>query len=502
MIRTVLKCSSLRLWITHGIVTTLILNPFILAQAKITSKGGHPEEAQQARGPASVDPEEDLNPSAKKEQPSSPSTNSSTTPSSSATLPPAKGTPPPEPAKMQDAQLVNCQMIPVKNFNFPSFNEAYEKFEKAKAAYAAECQQTKLDEKVSTVAVTSDGHGAAQVADGNAKAAATGLVVKETFEAKCKDLYAKVEEEKNRAEKELKAFRASCEQEAITIGQQAGSISLCAEPIASNKKSCEKNGEEKKDSISEVWDWVMDNKLLVAGLLTAVGGGLYSMLSSSEKQGNDFKTDPKSFEKPETKTPETKTPTEKPKDTVADERFNPLTAPYCQSSQKPLECFVTPGCDMKCVASKYGVPDYAGMDRDTTRIDQDGRVVDGISGLAAASAGKSGTGGGKGGSPAGGLDLLETSETATDHPLAATRSLYNFGDEVTYGGGGVGDGDRDPASEGRYKGANDSSLTTAKAAKDPAATGPILPPTANIFDRVWGASRTQCVRGFLMCNFP
>jgi hypothetical protein len=67
------------------------------------------------------------------------------------------------------------------------------------------------------------------------------------------------------------------------------------------------------------------------------------------------------------------------------------------------------------------------------------------------------------------------------------------------GFGGDGSSDRDPASEARLKG-KAAALAQAQENKNRLASGPILPLTSNLFERIRNLTRTQCVRDLVICQ--
>jgi hypothetical protein len=146
------------------------------------------------------------------------------------------------------------------------------------------------------------------------------------------------------------------------------------------------------------------------------------------------------------------------------------------------------------------------MDKDTTRINKDGIVVDGASGGSGnpGSNGSSSLGGSDSKSGKGTAALNASGETGSNNStgVASHGSSANVDGGDGYGGGGGGFGgssERDPAND-RYKGQGIFAGKNATTAKDPASTGPLLPMTADLFQRISNVTRTQCVRELVMCN--
>jgi hypothetical protein len=94
--------------------------------------------------------------------------------------------------------------------------------------------------------------------------------------------------------------------------------------------------------------------------------------------------------------------------------------------------------------------------------------------------------------------LNASGETGSNNPTdLATRGSSDYGDGGDgYGGGGS--SDRDPAGD-RYKGQGMFGSKNA-AAKDSAATDPLLPITADLFQRISNVAKTQCIRELVLCN--
>ncbi len=277
-----------------------------------------------------------------------------------------------------------------------------------------------------------------------------------------------------------------------------------------NKQMCDQVKLKVEQKDNAVMAWLKSHWAEMLGILGLLGAGLMALNSSGKNSKDDFTTKP-NHTPSATPTPSpTATPSDNPSPspTASDTPKTPTTPQFCGTNLKPLECFVTPGCDLKCVSDKYGVPNYTGMANDTTRIDSQGNAVDSTSALNNANPGSNTASGGGGGSGKGGsngnvANLSATSESGTLGDGPNTRSIGDsgFNDESGSGrGGGVGsDSDRDPASDGRYN--NQGKFSSAAALrKDPAANGPILPPTANLFQRIWNVSRAQCVRDLVLCG--
>jgi hypothetical protein len=68
-------------------------------------------------------------------------------------------------------------------------------------------------------------------------------------------------------------------------------------------------------------------------------------------------------------------------------------------------------------------------------------------------------------------------------------------------GGGYGSGDgssgRNPAND-RYN--PNGIITKSQALQKAMASGPILPPSSNLFERIWTTTRNQCIRDEVICQ--
>lgn len=276
--------------------------------------------------------------------------------------------------------------------------------------------------------------------------------------------------------------------------------------IATNTAALEKAHGQATAWKEKITAWLEEYGVLMLAAIGAIVGLVMMLKSSSEKKRDEFRNTGKTAAKPNTKT-ENKYDTTPLPNTTTNTTNKPIVdsnmdKAFCKGSLKPLECYVTDGCDIKCISDKYGVRDYKGMAYDTTRIDQSGRPVDAASGgntnPGASSAAKSaGVGGGGGTGPQGIPGETGNSNTA-DTKSSGGGGGYGYGDDGFGGSGGSfgGGSERNPASD-RY---NPKGLTKEAALKAAMASGPILPPTSNLFERVWTTTRTQCVRDLVICQ--
>lgn len=438
-------------------------------------------------------------------------------------------TTPPTPDKPTEATMVGCNKAPLPTFPYRNFTESFNKLHEAEVAYYAKCNEGILSGQLKGAdGGVSDGSGAGS-SSVNSELATSGTAILSGFKGTCDVLEEELDGLREKADADLKSEKPMC----ITDAKAKGilnplpppAIATCEVSVQLNEQSCNKTLLNNNSKLEKAWAWVKSNKLLLASLLAAAGMGAYMLASSGDKQKEEFQTNPtpgpttekdKEADKEKGKddivnageTTPTNTPTPIVETQIVNSADNSGIKGYCRSSNQPLECFVTPGCDLKCVADKYGVSNYAGMDKDTTRIDKNGRPVDGASAATGNPGGSSSSlGGDSKSSGKGGAALNASGETGSGNggSNVGTRSASGYGDgsDGFGGGGGGGFGDssnRDPASNDRYKGQGIFGGKNAAGSKDPAATGPLLPITANLFERISNVAKTQCVRELVLCN--
>ncbi len=439
-------------------------------------------------------------------------------PSNAAAAAPGAAETPPPTDKPTVAQMVDATGAPQAPYSFPQFNKSFSAFQAGNAEYYAKCNKGLLSSMFGGMTgATSDGSSVGS-ADGNVKNGTTGTGIVSTFEGGCNAMEAKVEGLEAQARKDLETEKAKCLQDAqakakinsITMGSNV------AKSTGINTKSCESAQMENDGILNSIWAWVKEHKLITAALIAATAGGLYSLLSSGDKQKQDFQTTPDGGGEKDMAIDSNANTSNIPQLSAAPQSANTAqninsTATYCKTSNQPLECFVTPACDLKCVAEKYGVTNYGGMDKDTTRINKEGKAVDGASiatGNPGSDSSSSTSGSGSNGNSSGKdvIALNASGETgSTNVSGVATRGQTGEDDSDGYSGGGGAGGfgdssDRDPAND-RYK--DQQGLFTRKSlasAPDPAATGPLLPISADLFQRISNVTKTQCVRELVLCN--
>ncbi len=370
----------------------------------------------------------------------------------------------------------------------------------------------------------SSGHSQANTtANQSAQSLAQGLA----FKGKCEVENAELLAEGETVKKMLNQEKTSCEiagqADAITGCQKIcirDTNGTCKPPCVTsdsklNKAQCDKVALEITQKDSWFMGLLKNHWVEMLAILGLAGAGLMALNSSSDKQKQDFQTNPLASATPTptiqpatpTQTQTEATPVVTPIVQTTTDFQSAFNQPYCKTANQPLECLVTPGCDLKCVADKYGVSNYGGMDKDTTRIGRDGRPVDGASAATGNPGGANTAGGGgssastKGGDVA---NLSPSSETGATNSLSTRHgSSTNYGDDDSMGGGrggydgGSSGSDRDPAND-RYKAVGNSGSNATNA--NPATTGPILPLSSNLFERITNVARTQCVRELLLCN--
>jgi hypothetical protein len=399
-------------------------------------------------------------------------------------------------------QMKTCNGKDGTDFKFPNFTPAEKELNQAYNAYATECDRESLDSKVTAASALEAGSSGSDTAESTVGLAQSGSDIGAAFDGMCEGLQDTYEKAFEKAEKALNTDKALCMALATTEGNPPPGSANCIWAEAANQKICNKSIENKIGKLDTIRNWVGNHKLLMAGLLSALGAGTYALMKSGDKQKDDFRTSKAPIP---TDTPKP-SPTATPSDTPAPHPTEVAQAPnnFCGASLQPLECFVTPGCDLKCVADKYGVPNYGGMTNDNTRIDPQGRPVDGSTAATNSGVGSgssSGSGSGSGGGNVADLNATSEAGTVGDGSLTRASTDYGYGDDGGYGGGGSfgGDSGRDPANDSRYANQGKFGADGGKN-RDPAETGPILPPTSDLFHRIRNVSRTQCVRDLVLCG--
>jgi len=313
--------------------------------------------------------------------------------------------------------------------------------------------------------------------------------------------------------------KQTCDSKASSLHQAAEKIKDCqsvSSDFATNLRACQAVAQEVKTKSEKLLAFAREHWMWIAGALGAVGTGGYMLMKSGKKQKDDLTTNPET-NIPNIKVVNNKTTTE-PTTTDATQTTTPPAPAYqrpsdqafCQNTIRPIECFVTPACDLTCAAARYGVENYTGMGNDTRMIDKNGNIVDPTTARAknpgaSGSAGSGSGGGGGSGSGSGGPGELGSghNENASNNSInTRNEKSFNYDGDSGFGGKGFGnDGDsfgRDPAMASGKVAVNFQS--TQKNPIDPAATGPILPSKDNIFTIIYDASRAQCVRDLVDCS--
>lgn len=344
------------------------------------------------------------------------------------------------------------------------------------------------------------------------------VLAKNAKAKECKDLENDIEI----AEKEVLKVRDTERQECIKHANffKSRDQESCKETVnqnyAHNLNACAQFGQDVQTKAEKILAFAQEHWIAIAGLLTVVGGGAIALSRSGKKASDDLTTNPTAnATDPKLAANTTPPPTQNAESSIPAEVTPTFQRPsdqaYCQNSLKPVECFVTPACDLTCAAARYGVDNYGGMASDTRMIDKNGGIVDPTTaksrnpGASANTASATGGGGGsssKSGSGPGEIANSNT-ESAANEPIT-TRNARTFDyDDSGFGSGrGFGsDSDssgRDPATTS----ARSLALMQGVQAKDlaAAATGPVLQSKENIFNLIFEASRTQCVRDLVDCS--
>lgn len=332
----------------------------------------------------------------------------------------------------------------------------------------------------------------------------------------CRTIKNEIETRNNEVLKAKEQEKAACISQATSLrntglqnpSQDCEELSIRNDYIT-NVKSCNTAAQEVQTKSEKLLSFAKEHWITITGLLTAVGGGAYWLAKSGKKQAEDLTTNP-------TAAPtDSKNAAAPPPAPIATPEANVEVSPtfqrpsdqaYCQNSIRPVECFVTPSCDLACAANRYGVENYSGMGNDTRMIDKNGKIVDPTTarprnpGATAASNAEGGSSSSKSGSGPGEVSNRNP-ETAANEPIN-TRSAHNFNYDDSGFGSGRGFGndsynmDREPAAARNF--AQLQNVQTKDLAA--AATGPVLQSKENIFNQIYEASRAQCVRDLVYCD--
>lgn len=281
-----------------------------------------------------------------------------------------------------------------------------------------------------------------------------------------------------------------------------------------NRDTCEGLGKHFKTKTQRVLAFMKKHWMLISGILAAAGTGAYFLMKSGKKQADEIKTNPDDTEKKDDIVKnQDNDDTDKNKEediaTTTNQFKDPSNEDYCKHATKPLECFVTPGCDLACVSNQYGVSDYKGYLYDTTRISPQGQVVDmsSIGNKNNVANNSNSSSGGNGSSSSNGLDLIgggsnetgDTDKSKRPAPRGANDDEGYTGRRGSSYGSDSFDDDRTPASQkARNKGLGENGGQQVKLT--PEQSGPILPKESNMFTRISEVARVQCVRDLAICD--
>lgn len=437
----------------------------------------------------------------------------------------AKHTPPPPSQVKPNEFNIYLTSIITGNEIFP-FKETEKQFQLAKPQYDSftenSCSEEALDATYLTLQApkpnTKSGAGTSNEA--NELAIASGVITDKN-RATCSRLNGEIKKIYGEAEKNRAIERTACLAKATTIKNNDMESKLIKENpamleqvnrlYASNQDACTNVASQIKTRIQRLLAFAEEHWIAIAGLLTTVGGGAYLLSKSGKKQADDLTTNPNAIP---TDSKNAAAPSPAPVATpelaaeITPTFQRPSDQAYCQNSIRPVECFVTPSCDLACAANRYGIENYSGMGSDTRMIDKNGKIVDPTTararnpGAATAASGEGGSGSGSKSGSGPGEVSNSNAETAANEPIN-TRNARNFNyDDSGFSGRGFGSDsysmDREPATASARSLAQLQNVQTKDLAA--AATGPVLQSKENIFNLIYEASRTQCVRDLVYCD--
>lgn len=340
--------------------------------------------------------------------------------------------------------------------------------------------------------------------------------------AECSKLKAKIEKDWNSFNQALKTEQENC----LNKANNLNSKSSCNDKIvlfSENIKKCNTYSSNIKTTSDKLLAFAKEHWLTLSSLFGAVGVGTYMLMDSGKKQKDQVTTNPEGTQhnnpnNAQSNNNSSNTENNESTTKTAESVFkDPSQLDMCRYSTKPLECFVTPDCDLKCVSQSYGVSNYGGFLNDTTRINSKNQVVDAtntgsqnsLGGTNNGSAPTGFSGGGSGSSGSGSpLSLINGNNETGVNGSGSTGSrpqakYYDDDDDHSSRGGGGGGYAFSNSNEneiGRYPATAKSLKEASNKPQTPEESGPILSKEINLFSRIYEVSRLQCVRGLVYCD--
>ncbi len=434
---------------------------------------------------------------------------------------------------LDQVSLLYCGS-PKQKASFKQTTSKYKKLETTKKGFEQlECSLSVIDTFLSSTTSSScdsqSGEGTALCLSKTGASAASSVATKTDD---CRRFYSKIETQTKEVLKHKEVEQKSCIQKAnslrnaalteIRAAQQAKqpppcSESLVAQEYSVNLKSCNSFAQEIQTDSQKLLALAKEHWLTISAVLGGVGTGAYMLTSSGKKQANDLTTNP-TAQTPAAAASTTESSTETPETVAATPSTfqRPSDQAYCQKNLRPVECFVTPACDLACAAERYGLENYAGMSNDPRMIDAKGNIVDPTTaqarnpGASTANSTVDGSTSGNSSSSASGPGELASSNNAHNDSSSTTINTRNANAfQYDEGGGGGRFGGRSLDQDYDSFSSRDPAMTSGKNAAlvhpsqtspDSKDTGPLLEKGKNLFEAISQVSRTQCVRGLVYCN--
>ncbi len=398
-------------------------------------------------------------------------------------------------------------------YKFSRTSEPHQYYAASVKNFASQsCSRSTIGSFITENSSAGDINGSAQsLASGQGKLGQTAGAAGKSSYFRCQGEEANIEKYEEEVIKAKEMDLKQCIQLAESIQTKELSDQTCKAQAsgnyAHNMDMCHSVATDIQSTSEKLLAFAKNHWLAISALLGAVGAGTYMLMSSGHKQKDEVTTNPDGTKKDDS-TNNANNNNKKDDTTNAQNSFQDLTqSDMCKYSTKPLECFVTPSCDLKCVSTNFGVPNYAGFQNDTTRINSQNQVVDAANmGLKSNTAGNNSLGGGSSSGSGGPTLNGGSAETGANNTGNGGRpDSKNFDDDDSHHrGGGYADGSSSENDFGRGPASTKSALGKGAAENGrpltPEESGPILSKEINLFNRIYEVSRVQCVRDLVYCD--
>lgn len=403
----------------------------------------------------------------------------------------------------------NCDFPNGLPFTFNDFPKANLALTKAYENYAEKCNPEEYKEALAAAkAAGNESESTANTAKAAEDLGKEASGISAAFDGLCQGLEETYEAAYKEAEGILKKEKLECLREADSTGRTRIDTKAppvppsCEAAVNENKLLCNKSLQNKISKMESLRNWVGNHKMLMGGLIAAAGAGAYSLMKSGKEAKDQMSTAPSKPKKENEIEVQKKIPEAEIAAANQASANHPDSASYCNSSLKPLECFVTASCGLQCVAEKFGVDNYTDMNSNSTRIDPNGRAVANTASNGENASTPNSNNGNGNNSGSGKLSLNDRDEAKPSLDGQRQLSSFSSGDEDGgYGGGSMNYGD---ASSGETGGDSlKKPLTAAQQLEAAKARGPINGPLSpSVFEAVRNNLRSQYSRGLLLTESP